>query len=141
MPLEQAHLQVVEAPADLLNSNQISLARTFTHDDLAYAVEDQVGNFELVGGSVVELHDVRTAQFLYQSGDELVSVFVAPSSAFPIPDDLRETKVVSNGVEFFDHHCRGCHLVYHRMGTSLIVVASSDHQLDLLDFVPGHSIA
>ncbi len=141
MPLEQAHLNVIEAPAEFAGSKPVSHVQTYIHDDLDYEIEENVGDYRLIGGSTVDFNDVQAAHFLYRADEILVSVFVIPASEYAIPDELEESSVVKNGVTFFDHHCRGCHLIYHQMGSAVVVVASTDHTLELLDFIPGHAIA
>lgn len=141
MPLEQAHLNVMAAPAEFVNSNNISTAQTYVNDALGYEIEEIVGAYKLIAGTTTDLLESRAAHFLYRAGEDLVSVFVIPAAEFEMPDDLLESKTITSDMTFFDHDCRGCRLIYHRVGASVIVVASSDFTLDLLYFIPGHAIA
>ncbi|HWR83894.1 MAG TPA: hypothetical protein VN285_11390, partial [Candidatus Deferrimicrobium sp.] len=69
-----------------------------------------------------------------------VSVFVAPVTEFAIPDDLSEAQVERGLITFYDHHCRGCRLVYHRAGSAVVITATTSHTTDLFDFVPGRGV-
>ncbi|MCK4573195.1 MAG: hypothetical protein KAU36_02435, partial [candidate division Zixibacteria bacterium] len=70
----------------------------------------------------------------------IVSVFVAPSDLFSIPSDLRNSPVQRGDLIFFDHNCRGCRLVFHQVGSAIIITATRSPQVELLEFVPGSQI-
>ncbi len=137
MPLEKAHFNVTNgnngSPAEF------DEAISQINNELHYDLSQQVGSFVLAGGHMEEVKGTRLAHFVYRQGDKAVSVFVAPADKLTIPDNLRETMVHKNGFDLFDHNCRGCHLVYHREGDVMVVTATTDHQMDLLDFLPGHT--
>ncbi len=134
MPLEQAHWDASEA---LNKSSDVTLASTAVSQVMSnwqYAVPQTLGVFSLAGGRVEQISGVAMGHFVYRSGAEVVSVFVAPANQFRIPDDVQENVTVVNGVQFFDHNCRGCRLVYHQEGKVVVISASVDHTLDLTQF-------
>jgi hypothetical protein len=47
--------------------------------------------------------------------------------------------VVHDNHNFYDHFCRGCRLVYHKVGDVVVVTATTEKDIELLDFIPGHS--
>jgi len=138
LPLEQAHWIASDNPEAYRSSVATSLARVETQQRFAYDIIEEVGNYNLVGGQLKTVGEVRLAHFIYHNEDDLVSVFIVDISKMPVPDDLLSTMVTRNGIDFFDHNCPGCRLVYHQVGKALIVTATTNRNTDLLDFVPGH---
>ena len=105
-----------------------------------YDLSDKVANFTLLGGHTEEIMGIDMEHFLYVNGKEKVSVFVAPADKFPINNDLQEAKTEKNNLTFFDHNCRGCRLVFHKVGSVIIITATTANEVDLLDFIPGVSV-
>ena len=68
-----------------------------------------------------------------------IPFFVAPAALFPIPEVLKVDGILRDDINFYDHFCRGCRLVYHRQGDVVVVTATVEKQVELLDFIPGHS--
>lgn len=99
-------------------------------------ISDLVGSHRLVGArrSVIDGH--QFAHLLYQAGDTTVSVFVIPADSFEIPAELEKFKTVSNGRTLYDHHCRGCRLVFQQAGDLIFIYATHNHTFNLLDFDP-----
>ena len=137
LPLKQAHWTASDNPEAYRSSVATSLARVETQQRFAYDIIKEVCNYNLVGGQLETVGDVRLAHFVYHNKDDLVSVFIVDISKMPVPDDLLSTMVTRNGIEFFDHNCPSCRLVYHQVGKALIVTATTNRNTDLLDFVPG----
>jgi anti-sigma factor (TIGR02949 family) len=138
-PLENAHWSATES----LKPGQMAVATNLAASvatDLRYQIEPAVGSFQLIGGKTETVEGVSTSHFLYQKGDEFVSVFVMAAGDYPIPEDLLKNKIEKNGFTLFDHNCRGCRLVYHVVGDALVVTATNERNIELLDFFPGHSV-
>lgn len=136
LPLEQANW----ADAENLDSHRNDAVTAATlagvQQTLSYDLVDRVNSFTLVGGHTETIDNIPLAHFVYHNENRIVSVFVIDAALMSLPDDLLETLVTRNGIEFYDHNCRGCRLVYHRVGEALIVTATTQRDIDLLDFVP-----
>ncbi|UCE24733.1 MAG: zf-HC2 domain-containing protein [Candidatus Zixiibacteriota bacterium] len=137
IPLERAHWDVTKN-IDAYQNGPVTqqLLRTIEQDHL-YTVSDRVLQFDLLGGKNEQLMDATMSHMVYKKGDKLVSVFFVPDDQYEISSDLEETRVVRNNLAFFDHNCRGCRLVFHRIGSLIVIAASTERDIDLLDFVPG----
>ena len=77
--------------------------------------------------------------FIYRDDGLMVSVFLASEDEFGIPPELLNNGIVHNDIKLFDHDCKGCRLVYQKQGSTIIVTASSDKNVNLLEFIPGRS--
>lgn len=140
IPLEQAHWQAEDELKAFENPTLTSTAVLFAADTVGYRPSPEVAGTHLVGGQVEEINGARMAHFVYTNpGTRTVSVFVVPADQFTIPEDLRTSLTQRHGLDLFDHNCRGCRLVYHRVGNAIVVTATTDRQTDLLDFIPGQS--
>jgi len=140
LPLEQAHVAIADDPTVFVNDAGTFSTILRVRSELGYDVSASVHGFSLIGGQHEEIMGVTMAHFVYSHGNGIVSVFVAPSEQFEISNDLKDGLIVRNQIIFFDHYCRGCHLVFHRAGPAVVVTATTDHSIELLDFVPGHTI-
>jgi hypothetical protein len=139
VPLEEAHWNSAQASATFANASLTASTEERLMNGLHYRLQTQVGSFALVGGHMETVDGVEMAHFLYRNDNHQVSVFVAPADRFTIPETLSKTAVSRNHLTLFDHNCRGCRLVYHRAGDAVVITASTDHDIELLDFVPGTS--
>lgn len=141
IPLEAIHLeaqQEVNQLADITGAQNLQARVSL---DYGYDVFPSVGEFELVAARYDKVDDVDVAHFLYRNGNRVVSVFVAHDGEIEIPEELRDHPVVRDHVEFYDHNCRGCRLVYHTVGDLVVVTATKERDIDLLAFVPGRKVA
>lgn len=138
IPLERAHFAAVENFEDYTANNPADSDLSHICNDLHYNLKQEVNGYSLIGSSTVEILDVEMDHFVYSNDNRFVSVFVAPSDKFTIPDELESTMVVKNDIEFFDHFCHGCHLVFHKCNSAVIITATRDPDTELLDFIPGH---
>ena len=96
-----------------------------------------MNGFRLAGGRIEQVMGNDMAHFVYRNGDHLVSVFVADARMFHIPDEVMNNAVTHGDLTFYDHNCRGCRLVFHRIGNAIVVTATTERDIELLDFVPG----
>jgi anti-sigma factor (TIGR02949 family) len=138
IPMEQAHWDAEENTQAYASAVHTSLARSEVQEKLQFDIRPVVDEFNLVGGQLEKIDGHDVAHFVYRNENlnNVVSVFVIDAASMPLPDDLVATMVTRNGVDFYDHNCRGCRLVYHRTGNALVVTATTESSLDLLDFVP-----
>jgi hypothetical protein len=136
--LEKAHLAVDDEQELYQDSGITATSMGRINDDLHYAVSKSVNSFEMSGGRLEDIMGTQMAHFVFHSDDDkCVSVFVADAESFEIPDNLQGNAVTIGGFTYYDHNCRGCRLVYHRIGNAIIITASSNRNVDLLNFVPG----
>ncbi len=142
VPLEKSHWTAVKEQGPFDNAAVTSAVLSYLSDTVKFSINPAVAKYNLVGGHMENIFGIQMAHLLYRTGigSETVSVFFAPASSFKIPDGLESTKSVHGDLTFFDHHCRGCRLVYHREKDMIIVTASTDHEADLLAFVPEKPI-
>jgi hypothetical protein len=105
-----------------------------------YVVSPEVNNFGMVGGTMEDIDGQRIAHFVYHNDDRVVSVFISDEHLLQIPPEVLDAAVERNGITFFDHNCRGCRLVYHQLGSVVVVTATTARDVELLDFVPGHRV-
>ncbi|MEW6412014.1 MAG: zf-HC2 domain-containing protein [Candidatus Zixiibacteriota bacterium] len=140
LPLEQAHWTATENMNVYSDGDATAQVLAAVQREYAYDLKPQVSDFQLVGGTSEEIMGIRMAHFVYADDDRLISVFVAPSDEFEIPSDLKDSQVVRHNITFFDHNCRGCRLVYHQVGSLVIITATVDRDVELLDFLPGDAV-
>ncbi|UCD63695.1 MAG: zf-HC2 domain-containing protein [Candidatus Zixiibacteriota bacterium] len=139
VPLERAHGSAASNPGAFENPESTSQLIAAVSRDHDYNISESVLDFVLVGGSVKVVAGTEMCHFVYARANDVISVFVAHADGFDISSDLSESGVRKNNVTFFDHHCRGCRLVYHQSGSLMIITASTNHDIDLLGFIPGVS--
>ena len=139
VPLERAHWAASKNIDSYHNSEAATTVMAHYSQDHAYDISPTVMDFSLLGGSTKEIMGAEMIHLVYRKDDKLVSVFVVSADQFEITSDLMESKVDKNSITFFDHNCRGCRLVYHRVGSLMVITASTERDVELLDFVPGLS--
>ena len=138
MPLEKSHFAVADQPAQVGDEVRTAVSMSHVSNDLHYAVSRSVNDFQLLGGRMEDIMGTMMAHFVFFSEDrECISVFVVDAAAFEIPKDLQGSAVTKGDLTFYDHHCRGCRLVYHRIGDVIVICAARERDIDLLSFVPG----
>lgn len=139
-PLEKAHLAIVGQFHNPGDAAEIDDVRSEVSRLMSYEVDHSVNGFKLIHALKDTVDGVELAHFVFTRDNQTVSVFVASAGDVPIPSDLMQHKVVRDHLEFYDHHCPGCRLVYHISGNCMIITATSEKDVDLLDFVPGRNI-
>jgi len=139
-PLERSHWTAAEDISSYRNSSATVNSVMALSRQWNYTVDAEVHSFTLVGGRTEEVKGASLTHFVYHNADKIVSVFVGDRNSLSIPDELRKHGVTRNGITFFDHNCPGCRLVYHEEGDLIVVTATSDKDVELLDFVPGHRV-
>jgi mycothiol system anti-sigma-R factor len=137
LPLEQSHWNAAKRIADFQNATATASTLGLINHQLNYTLNDQEDGFLLTGGKTEEILGCEWAHFVYSNGNSYVSVFVAPASDFEIPKDARENPVQFAGLTLYDHNCRGCRLVYHLIGNAVVVTATTERNVDLIEFLPG----
>lgn len=138
-PLERAHCMIEKEFDSLVNPQLTQAQLAVSRERYDCAVAEAVGQFTLVGGHPEMVMGVDMAHFVYHNGNVLVSVFVGPADKIELSEDLKRSTVARDNQLFFNHNCQGCRLVFHRIGSAMIITASKDVAVDLLQFVPGMS--
>lgn len=137
LPIEKLHW-AVDDHSDSYSMASFATALAGVRDQFDYLMQDNVGSFNLVGSRKDSLAGLEMEHFVYSNDTTTVSVFVVDAAQFKLPPDIEEARVVREGKEYFDHNCRGCHVLYHPEGKAMIITATRDHSIDLFSFVPGH---
>ncbi len=135
--LEDAHFEAVQQLAQFASAGVTGAPASFVNQRVSYNLSPAVQEFSLIGGQLETIDGIEMAHFVYTRGETIVSVFVARADEFPIPEDLMAHPVVKGQMQLFDHNCKGCRLVYHQVGDAIIVTATENHEVELLDFIPG----
>lgn len=103
---------------------------------LGLTLVDAEDGLSEVGACINECTGKALGHYVYADGDKIVSVFVAPAASFEIPDDLLKHPIQKNGLTLYDHNCKGCRLVYQRVGDVIVITATTNRKIELLDFEP-----
>lgn len=139
--LEQQHFAAERDLTHFASADLTEVALGECTKEMRYAISPAVSEFELVGGRMEKVDGIELAHFLYQrkASGCVISVFVIPADQFHIPEDVLKHAETRGGRVFYDHHCRGCRMVYHRESNVVIITATQNHDIDLMEFVPGSS--
>lgn len=141
IPLEKSHLAMTAEPAGFsAPSPELADLVATTAKEYHYELEPAIGQFELRSGRPETIMDTPMIHYLYADDDRHVSVFVAPAEWFERHFDDDMTPVNRSEGTVFDHNCRGCRLVFHRVGDTVVITASREESVDLLEFMPGHVV-
>ncbi len=137
IPLERVHWAAADDIKGVSDQNGTQAALAGVGGDFNLTFLNDLKGLSLVGARIEEIKGQKVPHFVYNNGDQTVSVFVFASDKLTLPDDLLKTRVDVDGRCYFDHNCRGCRLVYHKEGNAMIITATTDHTFDLLDFNPA----
>ena len=142
IPLERAHWNAGENLNPYKNIEHLYSALSHTAKDMNYKINQDVNDFRLIGGQETEIMHANMTHFVYadkndRSESRLVSVFLVPAEEFVIDEELKNHRVEINDIIFYDHNCRGCRLVFHQVGNLMIITATTEKSVDLLEFIPG----
>ncbi len=139
-PIQRAHFAI--GKIDNPHGDDLTLVATTdaVEQQLGYRVEQSVGGFSLVAGHFGTIMDVEMAHFIYKRDGKIVSVFVAPSDEYEIPENGLKLHVNGDNMRFYDHACKHCRLVYHRSDRAVVITATNDESVELLEFIPGSAV-
>jgi len=137
IPLERAHWAASENSDPSRNGQITAGVISNVRDVHLYEISDAVMDFSLLDAHPEEIMGIKMNHLVYHNDERVVSVFLAPADQFEINSDLEKSRVERNNVVFFDHNCRGCRLVYHRIGSLVVITATTERDVDLLEFMPG----
>ncbi|MDX9858607.1 MAG: zf-HC2 domain-containing protein [candidate division Zixibacteria bacterium] len=135
--LEQIHLDAGQHAATFAGAEDTGRAMRYCAGHMHYVPIETVNGYTLVGAREIEVHGATAVHLLYANGSSHVSVFLLKADQFSIPDSLKTAPTTRGNYTFYDHHCRGCRLVYHEVGNLIVITATEQHTVDLLDFIPG----
>ena len=139
IPLERAHWNAGENLTPYKNVQHLMAALAHVNNDMNYKLNQKIDDFQLVGGQNTEIMQASMTHLVYADSSEhkLISVFVVPASEILIDENLRNHEVKIDGVTIYDHNCRGCRLVFRQAGDLMIITATTERNVDLLEFNPG----
>ena len=140
IPLERAHWSAAENISGFMDQSNTQLALAGIGTDFGLSLASAQMDMPMVGGKKEQIDGIDAMHFVYHNGNQTVSLFVFQADKMVLPEDLLKTRVEVNGKCHFDHNCRGCRLVYYIEGNALIVSATTDNSLELLDFNPATGI-
>lgn len=140
IPLEKSHWSAAGNTTSFDNSSTTNNTLASFASSYSYSLLPAYNGFQMVGGQSETVDGIPMGHFVYEdSNSSVVSVFIAPADHFTIPDDLVKHATVRGNFTFYDHNCRGCRLVYHRNGNVVVITATTNRNVDLLNFNPGSS--
>jgi len=137
VPLEQAHWSAADNLNPYRDGQTTASVMASVRDAYLYDIAGEVMDFSLIGANSEEIMGVEMNHLVYHNEERLVSVFLAPADQFEINSDLEKSRVEHGNIVFYDHNCRGCRLVYHRIGSLVVITATTERDVDLLEFMPG----
>ena len=140
VPFEQAHWNATEQASQLSLASQKENCLNEIKEKYNYDMQTSFANYTYIGGDDEKILGVDFEHAIFANNDNYISVFITNSDNIQIPKDLVSTKISKNGIDFYDHNCPGCRLVYHKVGSLLIITASKSKDIELTDFVTGHLI-
>lgn len=138
-PLERAYYAAAHRKPIVGELAGLSSVKQNVQRQMGFSVPDAVDGYSLVDGFMDSVSGVEMAHLVYASNGSRVSVLVVPSDQIEIPEDLRDSGIVNDEMEFFDHNCRGCRLVYYKLESVTVITATNDREIELMGFVPGYS--
>lgn len=134
--LESAHFAAVESAMQFASAEETEAALAECRRLFDCAPGESCSGLTLIGGKLTEMKGAPVGHFVYSKGETTISLYIAPAENLQIPNELHDYQLVSGDHTFFDHHCRGCRLVYRQVGNAVIIAATEDHAFDLLKFTP-----
>ena len=132
---EDAHFAAAGASAQFASAEDTRAAIDNCTKTFGFAPSKHCFDAELLGGRFTQMDGAPVGHFLFTKDDVTLSLYVTSAKNVTIPAELENHKVVTSDGTFYDHHCRGCRLVYQRHGDLVIITATEDHAFDLLQAV------
>ena len=134
--LERAHFAANNSSLEFATSDEtIATLVSFTETH-GCPISNVAGECALLGARTVEIGGNEFAHLLYRAADTTISVFAVPADRFEIPRARDKHKVAHGDRVVYDHHCRGCRLVYQKIGDLIFIYATDQHGFDLIKFDP-----
>ncbi len=138
VPLEQAHLTASHNISQYTqNANKADYLGT-VEQNLNYTTNTSFADYSFVGGKNEKILGADVAHIVLSNDTDYISIFITPAKNITIPDDLKSTMIKKGDLELFDHNCRGCRLIFHKIGDLMIITATTNKKIDLMKFNPGH---
>ncbi len=140
VPLEKSHWSMTASLSDATLQTAADRLVAEARARYGYDLRPIIGNHRLVSARLDTVLGTELLHYIYLVEGSSVSVFLAPAAFFEQVNNDRLEEVVHNQIHFFDHDCRGCRVVLHQVGRAVVITASSDRSVNLLEFVPGRTI-
>ncbi len=138
MPLEEAHWAVTETIAPYFSNFDKEAYVESIEAKMNYSLITTFADYSIVGAKQEKIMNSDFEHIVFSNNKEYLSVFISNSDKIEIPDDVKSAMVKNGDITLYDHNCRGCRLVYHKIGSLMIITASTSKDLDLTQFIPGH---
>jgi anti-sigma factor (TIGR02949 family) len=134
-PFEISHHQVLEQA-----NTQPEIAPDASYLGLDFSDIGQTAGFSLNSSTTRDFGGVPMTHLVFRNGERAVSVFAAPSSQYEIPSGLSNDAITHEGTMFFPHRCHDCNLLFHKIGSAVIIAVSEHADIDLFSFVPAEEV-
>jgi len=134
-PFELHHLAYADYNGDAVDDlAQSADVASFINNDLGLTIRNNFDDYQLTNAGFDDILDHHYAHLRYQKDGRAVSVFMGHPGDITIPDFTKRTFA---GIEYFEHICNDCQVIYWFEGGALIVVVSDNLSHDLTSFIPA----
>jgi len=133
-PFEKEHLITEDRPmmGDVPFGELLS-ARNYVTNDTHLAADSDVPGFSLVHAGFDEILGNKYVHLRYSNGNDNISLFIGKAKDVNLPDFERK---ISAGMEYFQHVCKECKVIYWIHGDAIAIAVSGNKDLDLTPFIP-----
>ncbi len=138
IPLEEAHWAVAETIAPYSSNFDKDAYIESIEAKMNYSLKTSFADYSFVGAKQEQIMNSEFEHIVFSNDNEYLSIFISNSDDVEIPEDVKSAMVKNGDITLYDHNCRGCRLVYHKLGSLVIITASTSKDLDLTQFIPGH---
>lgn len=134
---EKAHWSVDSKPELKLVSSSPDDICSQIYSTYNFNLAEENSGYKLVSTHKETLQDVEFEHLIYTNEDEdYISVLITDAGDFELPPDIIDKAQTINNREIYDHNCRGCRLIFQKIGSLMVITASTNSQFDLMSFDP-----
>lgn len=138
VPFEQAHWTASDNITQFTQSVDKTDYLGTIEQNLNYTMSKSFADYSYIGGKKETIMGADVEHIVFSNDKDYISIFISNGDKIEIPKNLESTMIKNGNIKLFDHNCRGCRLVYHRIGSLVIITASTSKDIDLTKFIPGH---
>ena len=137
IPFEKAHWSVDSQPEfKLASSSPVDICSQI-FSTYNFQLTEENSGYKLVSTHKETLQDVEFEHLVYANEDnDYISVLITEAGDFKLPPDIADKAQIVNNREIYDHNCRGCRLIFQKIGSLMVITASTNSQFDLMNFDP-----
>ncbi len=138
IPLEQAHWAAAENSSVYTQGFDKAEYLGIIEQNFNYNINSSFDGYSFVGAKKEQIMGNDVEHLIFPKDDDCISIFITSADTFVIPDNIKATMIKNSNQEIYDHNCRGCRLIFHKVGSLMIITASTNKEIELADFIPGH---